>query len=164
MVDLVNASRSDTAELESLLDEYLRELSSYREIPVGATDAASYPYLDTYWSEKSRHAFLVKCGECVVGFALVRDPKSTDSGVYEFAEFYIKPEYRRHRAGRNAVLAIWQRFPGQWELQFHAKNLAAAQFWMLCAGETATEVPKVSKVQSPDGHRIQLNFNIESVA
>jgi predicted acetyltransferase len=164
MVDLIEASRLDTSELESLLDEYLKELSSCREIPVGATDAASYPYLDTYWFEKSRHAFLVKYSGLVAGFALVRDPISTESGVYEFAEFYIKPEYRRHRAGHSAVLAIWQRFPGPWELQFHAQNRAAAQFWTLCAEKTATEVPKVSEVQSRDGRRIQLNFNIPSVA
>lgn len=164
MVDLVEASRSDTSELELLLDEYLKELSSYREVPVGATDAASYPYLEAYWPEKGRHAFLLKRSGYVVGFALGRDPSSTDSDVYEFAEFYIKPEYRRHGAGHSAVLAIWQQFPGRWELQFHAQNRSAANFWMLCAEATATGSPQVSKVQSRDGRRIQLNFNIQSAA
>ena len=104
MIDLVEACRLDACQIEALLDEYLRELSTYREIPVGATDAASYPHLDVYWSEKGRHAFFIKCRGCVAGFALVREPRSTDSDVHEIAEFYVKPEYRQPR-GRTVLEA-----------------------------------------------------------
>ena len=164
IIDLVEASQSDAYQMESLLDKYLRELSTYREVRVGATEAATYRYLDAYWSEKGRHAFLIKGNDSVAGFALVRDPRSAGSGIHEIAEFYVKPEYRHQGAGRRAALAIWQRFPGLWELQVHAQNSAAAKFWVLCAETAATEAPQVSEVQASDGRRIQLNFNIQPTA
>ena len=62
------ANGSDGSLIESLLDEYLRELSNHRDVPSGATDSASYPYLGAYWSEPGRHAFLIRCGGHAVGF------------------------------------------------------------------------------------------------
>jgi predicted acetyltransferase len=65
-----------------MLDRYLSELSGHREVPVGATDSASYPYLDAYGSEPGWHAFLIRSGEQAVGFAFIRDPASTGSAAH----------------------------------------------------------------------------------
>jgi predicted acetyltransferase len=126
-IELAAASLSDARLIESLLDDYLRELSEHRDVPVGATDSARYPYLDAYWSEPGRHAFLIKRSGDIVGFALVRDPASTGSAIHQLAEFYIKPESRRSGIGHHAVLAIWEKFPGEWELQVHAQNSSAVR-------------------------------------
>lgn len=160
-VELVVASSSDTELINSLLDEYLLELSSYRYVPSGATTSASYPYLDAYWSEPRRHAFIIQYGGHFVGFALTRDPTSTKSAVYQLAEFYIKPESRRLGIGRCAVRAIWRRFPGQWELQVHSRNSAAVQFWESCLETVTSEPPQVQEVQGRDGRRIQFHFSVE---
>ena len=163
-IDVVEASESDATQVGALLDEYLRELSSYCEGSIGATDSTNYPYRDAYWSEPGRHAFFIQRSGCVVGFAFVRDPISTKLTVHEIAEFYVKPESRRQGVGRRAVLAIWQRFPGQWEVQVHARNSGAVQFWTLCAEEVATEAPQVRELQANDGRRIQFNFNVQQTA
>ncbi len=160
-IELATASGSDVRLIESLLDDYLRELSSHRDLPVGATDSASYPYLDAYRSEPGRHAFIIQCRGRAVGFALIRDPASTGSAVHQLAEFYIKPESRRLGVGRRAVLAIWKRFPGQWELQVHARNSAAVQFWASCVAAATSEPPHVREVQAKDGRRVQFNFHVE---
>ena len=159
--ELVVAGSLDADLINLLLDEYLLELGSYRDIPNGATNSASYPYLDAYWSEPGRHVFIIQHGGHSVGFALIRDPTSTKSAVYQLAEFYIKPESRRLGIGRRAVRAIWKRFPGQWELQVHTRNSAAVQFWESCLEAVTSEPPKVREVQGRDGRRIQFHFSFE---
>ncbi len=160
-VELVVAGSSDADLIDSLLDEYLRELGSYRDISSGATTSAPYPYLDAYWSEPGRHAFIIQHGGHSVGFALIRDPTSTKSAVYQLAEFYIKPESRRLDIGRRAVRAILKRFPGQWELQVHTRNSAAVQFWESCIRDVAGELLQRQEVQGRDGRRLQFHFSVE---
>jgi len=159
--ELVVAGSSDAELINSLLDEYLIELSSYRGVPSDATTSASYPYLDAYWSDPGRYAFIIQHGGHPVGFVLIRDPTSTKSAVYQLAEFYIKPESRRLGIGRRAVYAIWKRFPGQWELQVHTQNSAAVQFWESCLETVTSELPQGRKVQGRNGRRIQFHFSVE---
>ena len=163
-VELVTACLTDAPVIESLLDDYLRELSEHRDVHVGATDAAGYGYLGAYWSEPGRHAFLVNRSGRPVGFAFVRDPASTGSATHQLSEFYIKPGSRRAGIGRHAVLAIWKRFPGEWELQVLAQNSGAVQFWASCAQLAASEPPEVREVQADDGRRLQFNFRVEHTA
>lgn len=163
-IELVAASSSDARLISSLLDEYLRELSQHRDVPIGATDSANYRYLGAYWSEPGRHAFLIKQGSLEVGFAFVRDPTSTRAAVHELAEFYINPESRRLGIGRHAALAIWNRFPGEWELQVHSRNAGAVQFWTSCAEQAQGIPPEIREVQAEDGQRLQLNFSVGHAA
>ena len=160
-IELAIAGSSDADLVNSLLDEYLLELGSYRDVPSGTTTSAPYPHLDAYWSEPGRHAFIIQHGGHSVGFALIRDPTSTKSAVYQLAEFYIKPERWRLGIGRRAVRAIWKRFPGQWEMQVHTRNSAAVQFWESCLETVASEPPRVREVQGRDGRHIQFHFSIE---
>ena len=160
--ELVVAGSSDADLINSLLDEYLLELGSYRDVPSGTTTSAPYPYLDAYWSEPGRYAFIVQYGGRSVGLALIRDPTSTQSVVYQLAEFYIKPESRRLGIGRRAVCAILKRFPGQWELQVHTRNSAAVQFWESCLETVASEPPQVREVRGRDGRHIQFHFSVKN--
>ena len=159
-VELVVAVESDAGLIESLLDDYLRELSEHRDAPVGATDATDYPYLDAYWSEPGRHAFIIKCRGSAVGFAFIRDPSSTRSDSHQVAEFYIKPGNRRLGIGLYAALAIWERFSGEWELQVHARNSDAVRFWASCVQAETSEPPQVQELQTEDGRRLQFNFRV----
>ena len=159
--ELVVAGSSDADLINSLLDEYLLGLGSYRDVPSGTTTSASYPYLNAYWSEPGRHAFIIQRGDYSVGFALIRDPTSTKSAVYQLAEFYIKPERRRLGIGRRAVCAILKRFPGQWELQVHTRNFAAVQFWESCIGAIAGELFQRREIQTRDGWRVQFHFSVK---
>src|SRR5262245_11270895 len=161
-MELARARRSDAHVIAPLLDDYLRELRAHRDIPVGATDSASYRYLDAYWVEPGRHAFLIRVGGRPIGFAFIREPVSTGSTVHQVAEFYVRPESRRQGIGRSAVRAIWSQFPGDWELQVHAQNAAAVHFWKSCAGSAASAAPRVCEVQANDGRRVQFNFRVEA--
>jgi predicted acetyltransferase len=155
--ELVAASSSDRPILIGLLDSYLRELALHREIAVGATGSHNYPYLDAYFHEPGRYAFLIRRDGAVVGFALIRASESTGR-AWQAAEFYVDPQNRRGGVGRAAIGLIWKRFPGEWERQIHARNNAAIQFWTSCVKETAHSEAMITNVNASDGRRLQLNF------
>jgi hypothetical protein len=46
--ELVEAKAEDAGVIAALLDDYLREIARHREVAVGATDSASYPYPNAY--------------------------------------------------------------------------------------------------------------------
>jgi predicted acetyltransferase len=158
--DLVEARVDDAGVVAALLDDYLRELVGHREVAVGATDSASYPYLTVYWVEPGRHPFLVRHNGAVVGFALIRGPASLGCSMFQVAEFYIAPESRRLGVGREVVASLWRQFPGAWELQVHARNTAALAFWSSCIEAAVLEPPVVTKVQAADGNRVQFTFHV----
>jgi predicted acetyltransferase len=159
VTELVGALPGDRATIATLLDEYLRELAGHREVPVGAAEASSYPYLDAYFCEPGRHAFLIRHGGKIVGFALIRAPESTGR-VWEVAEFFVEPGSRRVGVGRDAIALVWRRLAGDWEVQVHARNSAAIRFWSSCVDEVAHEKPTMTEVGSSDGKRVQFNFHV----
>lgn len=158
LVDLHEATLAEADLIGALVDDYLRELTAHREVPVGATDIRSYTHLDSYWTDPGRHAFLIRSEGRVVGFALIRDPTSTGSDASQVAEFYIEPGSRRRGIGRAAAYAIWQLLPGPWELQVHAQNSAALEFWSSCVPAQSFGNPRVTAIHAADGSRFQYNF------
>lgn len=146
-------------ELDDLIDVYLKELNGHGELPVGPRDAASYGYLPLYWKEPGRHPFFLDAGEERVGFALVREVAAEN--VIEMSEFYIRPGSRRTGLGKAAAAAIWRRFPGQWRLQLHPKNRAAAHFWPQCIAAFARGEVTAREIVEEDGRRVEYGFVIE---
>jgi predicted acetyltransferase len=159
--ELVEAKAEDAGVIAALLDDYLREMAKHRDVAVGATDAANYPYLAAYWSEPGRHPFLVRHNGAFVGFVLVRAPASLGGPRSQVAEFYIAPESRRLGVGRAAVACLWRRFPGAWELQVHARNSTALRFWSSCIEAAAKDPPILTEICAADGKRVQHNFDVE---
>ncbi len=158
-VDLREARLGNREVIAALLDGYLDELADHRDFAAGATDSRSYPYLDAYFSEPGRYPFLIWHQGKVAGFALIRGPVSTGL-AWQVAEFYVVPDSRRLGIGREAIAAIWRRFPGAWELQVHTRNSAARQFWMSCVEGVAHETPEIREIEANDGWRLQFNFGI----
>lgn len=159
-LELATARSDDTGLIASLLDDYLRELSAYRDQPAGPTDSSGYRHLDAYWSEAGRHAFLIRREGRVAGFAFIRDPASTGSAAHEFTEFYIEPASRRLGIGRRGVYAIWKRFPGNWQFQVHARNSGGVRFWSSCVEGGPSKDIQVRGVQDRDGQRLQFDFRV----
>src|SRR5262249_44872695 len=142
------------------VDAYFSEVAGFRELAVGPTSAADYRYLPLYWSEAARHPFFVRAGDAVVGFALVRHV-AKPSPFSELAEFFIERTSRRAGIGRRAARAVWEMFPGPWELQVAVANDPAALFWRSCIDEEAA-AGTVSREEfvGEDGRRIRYRFAI----
>jgi predicted acetyltransferase len=159
-IEVRPASRSERRTIERMLDPYLRELSTFREVQVGATSTAEYPYLEDYWSDPNRFPFIIWQGNLVVGFALARRFVSENPPRMQVAEFYIAPCHRREGVGEAAAAMLWRRFPGPWELETQYRNEAATEFWTRCIERFADE-PSIEEFEATDGRRLRFRFQVE---
>ncbi|NIR43538.1 MAG: GNAT family N-acetyltransferase [Gemmatimonadetes bacterium] len=158
------ASRSERSTIEGMLDPYLRELSTYREVRVGPVDAAAYAYLEDYWTDPNRFPFLIWQGDLIVGFALLRRFASEDPPRMQMAEFYIAPCHRREGIGQAAAAAFFERFPGPWELETQIRNEAAIDFWTRCIKRTADDSSSIEEFEASDGRRLRFRFHVGPAA
>ena len=101
------------------------ELKTYREFSVGATDSKIYLYLDLYGSEEGRHPYLFYYQNKLAEFSFIRHTRSTESMSSQVAEFYVIPRKRGIGIGQADTFAIFEMFPGNWELQVNMPNRKA---------------------------------------
>jgi predicted acetyltransferase len=133
-VTISDASRSDEPALQNMLQLYTHDFSvlwagtSKGELqPDGRFP--DYP-LSEYWTVPSWSAAIVRCDDCLAGFALVNDRGHSGKPVdRNMAELFILRKYRGRGVGRAAVERIFSRHPGQWEVAVARKNVAALSFW-----------------------------------
>ncbi|HEY2071814.1 MAG TPA: GNAT family N-acetyltransferase [Rhizomicrobium sp.] len=70
--------------------------------------------------------FLVRLDGHPAGFALV---KQIGAGSFDMGEFYIGRQHRRRALGQQVATALFDKFPGQWEVREMLTNIAAQAFW-----------------------------------
>ena len=118
----------DAPRIREQMPGYLAELNTF--LPT-STGSLVYPYLEHYWREPDRHAFLISDQNEDCGFALVRRLHSGDANPDEhsIAEFYVQPAFRRTGVGKSAVRDLLKIYPGPWLIQVLEANLAARMFW-----------------------------------
>lgn len=71
-VELVPAGEPDRAVLRRLLELYRYDVSEFNGADVDQHGEFGYRYLDHYWTEEDRAAFLLRADGHWAGFALVR--------------------------------------------------------------------------------------------
>jgi predicted acetyltransferase len=123
-VRVVQATEADKPVVRNLLELYEHDFSEFDDRDVDAHGLYGYRYLDHYWVEADRRAFLIDVDGRWAGFALVRLGSPTD-----MSEFFVMRKFRRSGVGREAALAIFGMIPGQWQVRQLARNPSATQFW-----------------------------------
>ena len=69
------ATLRDAAVLSNLLELYSHDLSEVFALELGADGRFGYEKLPLYWAEPERRfPFLIRCGDRVIGFALITFP------------------------------------------------------------------------------------------
>ncbi len=81
--------------------------------------------------------------------------------VMQIAEFFIQPMYRRRAVGTAAIIQLWRRFPGQWEVQVLSDHRAASAFWKRGIALYARPDWSVTEIAALDGQRLLFHFEIE---
>jgi predicted acetyltransferase len=89
------------------------------------------PYLGSFPSDPRCAPFLVRAGDHLAGFALVRaySQLTGDPAVHDLLDFFILRKYRGRGVGATVACALFDRFPGRWEVRQYVTNLAAQRFW-----------------------------------
>jgi predicted acetyltransferase len=120
------------------INDYLGELSAL------VSGKKTYPYFDDYWRDPTRLPYLVEVASEPIGFIFVNRWSPSGRGTdYSVAEFYVRPEWRRHGHGLCAASQVLKKHPGQWELSFSNVNVKAKAFWFAVVakiGATSCEV------------------------
>ncbi|MEV6413782.1 GNAT family N-acetyltransferase [Kribbella sp. NPDC051718] len=122
--------------IERLWQLYRHDLSEYRYNYPGADGLYPTERLRTFFTDADRCGYLVKQGDQVAGFVLVR---GLVSGLRVMGEFFVLRAARRQQVGWQAALAVLRRHPGDWEIAFQENNPGAARFWRRIAGELAVD-------------------------
>lgn len=147
-VALLEARPEDEPVLRELLNLYLYDLSDLAgTADLGEHGRYEYRWLDHYWTEHDRHAFLVRVGGALAGFSLV-NARTHTGAQWGIAELFVVRRHRRRGVGTAAAHATFARLPGTWEVWTDRDNLRAHAFWRSAvAAFTAGAFEEI-----PEGH------------
>lgn len=126
--------------LQRLFELYLYDFSELEHADVdeeGWFVPSARPWLARYWTEPGKHALLLRVGGKPAGFALVDESSPiADSGHRRFlGAFFVARAYRRRGHGRAVARAVFDRFPGPWQVLQVRANTVAQGFWRRVIGE-----------------------------
>jgi predicted acetyltransferase len=131
VVTLDAVTREEAHVLESLFQLYAYDFSEHVALELGSNGRFDVPIADEWWTEEGRSPFFVRADGKLCGFALVKRGSrvSGATDVMDVAEFFVVRGLRRKRVGERAAHALFERFPGTWEMRVRRTNVAANQFW-----------------------------------
>ncbi|MDQ3693233.1 MAG: GNAT family N-acetyltransferase [Chloroflexota bacterium] len=124
---------------QRLFEFYLYDFSELEHSDVdeeGWFVPSSRPWLERYWTEPGKHALLLRVDGKPAGFVLLDESSPiAGSGQRRFiGAFFVARAYRRRGFGGAMALAVFQRFPGAWQVLQVRANAAAQAFWRRIIG------------------------------
>lgn len=134
-LELIPVPLRDKPILDAVMQRYFSESSAFTGDRPDADGRFPYYYFDLYWTEDGRFPFLIRVDGAIAGLALVRTLAGGRDPLYQMAEFFILYTYRQRGIGRAAAVALFDRFPGRWEVAQHAGNAPGIAFWRRVIGD-----------------------------
>jgi len=163
-VEIRKAGLDDREILANLLEKYDYEFSQYDKRGVNKLGLFGYPYLDFYWTDDDRWAYLIYADNELAGFIMVfnyREERSRETD-FQIAEFFVIYKYRRSGVGKQAFFQVLDKHRGRWGLGTHPENITAMTFWENSIDEyTKGQYEKCSsypKAAYPDGSPVNLFY------
>jgi predicted acetyltransferase len=129
--------------LEAMFQLYVHDFSEYwAGQPRGELQEdgrfEEYPYLDLYWAEPTRSAWLIRVDGHLAGFALLSaESHSGAPADHDVAEFFVVRKHRRGGVGFAAASQLIAPRQGLWEIAVTRANVGALAFWRRVAAEMA---------------------------
>ena len=111
--------------VDNLLQLYAHDFSEFHHVELDPRGRFNYAPLPLYWSDPTRHPFLVKMDTRLAGFVLVQ----RHDNIWDMVEFFVLRGFRRRGAGTAIAHEVWKRLPGRWEVRVMQANQAALPFW-----------------------------------
>lgn len=130
-MDLVPVTRDDKPLLLALNEYYTYDFSELLGLDVGEDGCFGGARLDRHFEDPRCHPFLIRVDGKLAGFALHegRSRLTGEEGVNDVADFFVLRKYRKHAVGARAAAALFDRFPGPWEVRQVPANVGATAFW-----------------------------------
>jgi predicted acetyltransferase len=136
-VSIDAATEREELVLQRMFQLYAHDFSEHKRLELGEDGLFSIPDLSPYFHDPLRHAYLVRKGDRLAGFALVQERSylTGKEGTTDLAEFFVLRGYRRAGVGRSAAHALFARFRTDWEVRQLSTNVDATAFWRRAIGE-----------------------------
>ena len=114
-------------EMRKMLLEYLTELSEFDpNIKFDEKGVPIYKWFDFYWTDKDRFPFYLIIDGEIAGLALIREMGNMH---YDFAEFYVRSNFRKDGNSIWFAQEITNIFDGQFDFATRHSNPRAIKFW-----------------------------------
>jgi predicted acetyltransferase len=135
MVALEPITRDQAPVLRNLFELYVHDFSEYVPIDLQPSGRFDVPVGDQWWAREDHFPFFIRASGKLSGFALARRGSrvSAATDVMDVAEFFVLRGARRHGVGSAAAVALFDMFPGAWEIRIRRANPAALNFWVRVA-------------------------------
>lgn len=118
---------SKIEEMRKIFYEYLTELSEFDpDIKFNENGTPIYKWFDCYWEDKDRYPFYFIVNNNIAGFAMIRELFNMQ---YDFAEFYVRPEYRKDGNAIWFATELTNLFDGEFVFSTRFTNPRAIKFW-----------------------------------
>jgi predicted acetyltransferase len=129
-IDIQPAKYEEKSILRNLIELYLYDASEFNGCDLDDHGLYGYPYLDHYWTDETRHPFLIRANRKLAGFVFVRQIIVAEGANYfAIAEFFVSRKYRRKGIGKQAAFWVFDQYPGSWRVSQENENLLAQGFW-----------------------------------
>ena len=144
-VILERITRESATIFDNLFELYAYEFSEQMPLQLKASGRFELTPGDAWWTREDHFGYLLKSGEELAGFALVRAGSRVTGtpDVMDVAEFFVVRGARRRGIGMSAAHALFSAFPRVWEVRVRRTNVAALEFWSRTA-EAWVRQPVVS--------------------
>lgn len=136
-IELVEITAAHAPVLDALMELYQYDFAEFTDEDVGDDGRFGSDMVERYCgSDPARFGFLLRIDGKWAGLTLlhrgaflVDEPECMD-----IVEFFVMRKYRRGGAGEALARAVFDRFPGRWEVREIANNLPAQAFWRASIG------------------------------
>lgn len=119
--------KSKKEQARKLLYDYLIELSEFDpDIKFDKNKTPIYKWFDCYWEDENRYPIFLLVDKQIAGMALIR---GLENNIYEIAEFYVLPEFRKDGNSLWFACEVAKRFEGEIEFSTRFTNPRALKFW-----------------------------------
>jgi len=135
-VELRVAQPDEAVTLGNMLHLYLHDLSPFTGSVIERDGRFIYPYLHHYWTaqgkEEGRVPYIILVEGELAGFALKASHSRLDRSalVSNVSEFFVLRRWRGQGVGSLEARALFDRFPGTWEVAQLRANALAHAFWL----------------------------------
>jgi predicted acetyltransferase len=129
-VALVSAGRDDARVLSRLFQLYVYDFSEILELEIRDDGLFEFGKPDGYWDAPRYSPFLIRAGSHLAGFAVVdSQSRLTHEPLWDVNQFFVLRRHRRTGVGSRAAVALFDQFPGRWEVRQAPENEVAQSFW-----------------------------------
>ncbi|MBZ0288280.1 MAG: GNAT family N-acetyltransferase [Anaerolineae bacterium] len=137
-VEILRATYNDETTFRNLYQFYMYEFAAFMGWSPNYGGRFDETDLDGCWTESYRHSFLITVEGKLGGLAIIDQPYRSyfdpNQDVAQMAEFFIMRSVQGNGVGEQVAVALFDQFPGAWEVFELNKNVNAQAFWRKVIG------------------------------